>query len=256
MQQVSLDGKAFANEFRKRGRAVPRTKNAIPRLDGYLSPPLQARSREAMTRVLEAFSALLREKSYDRIRIDEIAAKAETATSSIYARFKDKRAILMVLHLDVAERALVHHKNLCNPERHKSKSASAMMSDIVIGFRHWYIANRNFIHAILTTDDEGAYNRGKFVFRETAEHYSQSFAVLFPHADRQELRRVAKLIVRTLSATLQQMTVYGDLHRERVVIDDLRELLTRRLEMAVGAAPKVKRKRDLNNIQPEPPHTA
>ena len=218
---------------------VHHTKIASARnLDGFLSPPRQARSRESMSRVLEAFSALLREKPYDRIRVDEIAAKASTSTSSIYARFKDKRAILMVMHVDVAARALEHHKSLCNPRRHKSKPVSVMMGDIASGFRHWYIANRNFLHAILTTDDEAAYTRGKFVFRETAEHFSQSFSEIFPDADRQQLRRVANLIVRTLSATLQQMTVYGDLHREKAIIEDLRELLTSRLQAAASPAPK------------------
>lgn len=220
-------------------------------LDEFLSPPRQARSRESMSRVLEAFSALLRDRPYDRIRVDEIAARAGTSTSSIYARFKDKRAILMVLHVDVAERALEHHKNLCNPRRHKSKPVSVMMSDIASGFRQWYITNRNFLHAILTTDDEAAYTRGKLVFRETADHFSQSFSEIFPEADRQQLRRVANLVVRTLSATLQQMTVYGDLHREKAIIEDLRELLTSHLQAVANPASNSDR-----YIQPPLHHTS
>src|SRR6218665_4183893 len=69
--------------------------------------PKQDRSQRTMDRISDATLKLLDERDYDSITIADIARTAKTGTSSIYARFKDKRAILLASHQAVRARAVV-----------------------------------------------------------------------------------------------------------------------------------------------------
>ena len=61
--------------------------------------PSQARSQRTMDEVYRALRELLRRKPFERITINELASEAGVAVGSIYARFKDKNALLAGLYL-------------------------------------------------------------------------------------------------------------------------------------------------------------
>lgn len=56
--------------------------------------PVQARSRQTMTRILDAAEALLTASSIDAVSIADITAKAGVAAGSFYTRFADKEDLL------------------------------------------------------------------------------------------------------------------------------------------------------------------
>ena len=58
----------------------------------------QLRSRATMERVLTAVEELLVDKPFDQITIAEIAARASSSPTSIYARFTDKSGLLLAAH--------------------------------------------------------------------------------------------------------------------------------------------------------------
>lgn len=57
-------------------------------------PPKQARSAQTLERILDACEDLLRERSFDELTLLDICAAADVSSSSVYARFRGKDAIL------------------------------------------------------------------------------------------------------------------------------------------------------------------
>ncbi|MCH2172573.1 TetR/AcrR family transcriptional regulator [Myxococcota bacterium] len=66
--------------------------------------PQQARSRRTRERTLEAAADCFEERGFDETTTDEIARRAGISVGSVYAYFRDKRAILLeLLHRTIAE---------------------------------------------------------------------------------------------------------------------------------------------------------
>jgi AcrR family transcriptional regulator len=63
-----------------------------------MAVPLQARSRDTVRRFAAAAEALLRDRPFERITIQDIVARAERPIGSFYARFKSKAALLPFLY--------------------------------------------------------------------------------------------------------------------------------------------------------------
>src|SRR5690349_17624681 len=63
-----------------------------------VTPPKQERSHKTLERIVEALAELLADKTFDEISIQEIAQRAGCAVTSIYARFRDKRAMVPAMH--------------------------------------------------------------------------------------------------------------------------------------------------------------
>lgn len=61
----------------------------------YSSPLREEQANRTRQRILEAAERLLLERGYARTTIDAIAAAAEVSPQTIYATFKNKRAIIM-----------------------------------------------------------------------------------------------------------------------------------------------------------------
>jgi len=81
--------------------------------DDLLHTPQQGRSRETLTRILEAAEALMSAKPFEKITVAEIVKKAKTTTGSFYARFPDKAALLESMHAQhVAESVTLLKKQM------------------------------------------------------------------------------------------------------------------------------------------------
>lgn len=59
--------------------------------------PRQERSWDTYEQVLSAAERLLRDRSFDALRIDDVLSEAGVSTGSFYARFEDKEALLLAL---------------------------------------------------------------------------------------------------------------------------------------------------------------
>lgn len=62
-----------------------------------INKPQQARSQRSMTRMLDAAEALLEEKSWSELTIQDVVSRAGTSVGSFYGRFKDKDGLLHAL---------------------------------------------------------------------------------------------------------------------------------------------------------------
>jgi len=88
-----------------------------PTLHRRLRPPRQVRSRESQKRVLNAFAAMLAEQPFEKITMADLARRARVAVTSIYARFEDKRALVLALHERHFEETLRNMDTLLDPDR-------------------------------------------------------------------------------------------------------------------------------------------
>jgi len=60
--------------------------------------PLQDRSRETLERIIKATREIMDGRDYETISVQEICGRAEVSTSSFYARFANKEALLLSVH--------------------------------------------------------------------------------------------------------------------------------------------------------------
>jgi AcrR family transcriptional regulator len=67
-----------------------------------LNPPLQARSRAAFERVLDAGTEVLREGGFEAFTITEVSRRAKVSVGSIYGR-ANKEGLLLAIHARWAE---------------------------------------------------------------------------------------------------------------------------------------------------------
>ena len=77
----------------------------MPTQSPPVRPPVQARSRRTLSRILDATTALLAEKGREALTVQDIVARARTSVGSFYARFSGKEELLAYLEQGVWTRA-------------------------------------------------------------------------------------------------------------------------------------------------------
>ena len=60
--------------------------------------PQQSRSRESLTRIVEAGEILFAARGYDGTTVNDIVSRARCSVGSFYARFKDKESLFLHIH--------------------------------------------------------------------------------------------------------------------------------------------------------------
>ena len=60
--------------------------------------PQQSRSRQTLTRIVEAAEALFAERGYDGTTVNHIVSRARCSVGGFYARFKDKESLFFHIH--------------------------------------------------------------------------------------------------------------------------------------------------------------
>jgi AcrR family transcriptional regulator len=67
-------------------------------------PPLQARSRRTLGRIVEASLALIAERGWDAVTVQDVVARARVSVGSFYARFSGRDELLRYLGDELAAR--------------------------------------------------------------------------------------------------------------------------------------------------------
>lgn len=68
-----------------------------PPVDG-LRPPLQARSRRTLDRILQAGAVVFAERGYEGFSIAEVCRRAGVSAGALYTRFEGKEALVRAVH--------------------------------------------------------------------------------------------------------------------------------------------------------------
>ena len=164
-----------------------------------------------MTRILDAFEGLLRNRPYAQLMINDIAREAKTGAGSIYARFRDKRSILLAVQDRLRNQARDYFSELYDPARWSDSSLEKALERVVRGNLAWHRKHRNIIKSSLLMDD-----------RDILEAIANAFgpinlklAVLIRHhmpgSTKAASVGAAAKFLRILMAVFHQMVIFGDI---------------------------------------------
>lgn len=175
--------------------------------------PSQARSQRTMDEVYRSLDLLLKTKDFDRITILDLAAHANVAVGSIYARFKDKDAVLAGLYLRVAGQMSACLEPLSAPSRWKGKSDSEMVGAILKAIARFYRQQSHILRAAFLAHvrhiDESRFK----VWQTAVGRFTVLLVERSPTSDPAMLELAVKAIVRFTTSTMIQMVLINWLGR-------------------------------------------
>ncbi|WP_068878012.1 MULTISPECIES: TetR/AcrR family transcriptional regulator [unclassified Phenylobacterium] len=166
--------------------------------------PAQARSQRTMDEVYRSFDALLKAKPFDEITIADLAAHADVAVGSIYARFKDKKALLAGLHLKVSDQAIACMGPLSAPSKWDGKSDDQMVRGIMKAIDRFYRRAAHVLGAAYLADTGHITEMRTKVWQAAVDNFTALLVARAPQSDPGQLHLAVKIIVRLTTAVAMQ----------------------------------------------------
>lgn len=166
--------------------------------------PSQARSQRTMEEVYRALDELLKERSFDRITITDLATYADVAVGSIYARFKDKNSLLAGLHLGVTEEAISCLEPLSAVSRWEGSSDSEMIQAIMKAINRFYRQRAHILRATLIANLETINKMRTDVWEVAIDRFTELLVARSPSSDPAALRAAVKTILRFTTGVMHQ----------------------------------------------------
>jgi len=192
-----------------------------------LRPPRQARSRESRERVLDAFAAMLAEQPFEKITIATLARRARVAVTSIYARFDDKRALVLALHERHFEQTMRQTAALLDPARWEGADLETVVRGVVAGVVTHLRPRAALLRAALLVNDPDVEARVAELMRRCSELLAQLLRPRLRHLPADARDRAVDFAIRTVLAVLQQRLLFPRSEPGRFHFRDAE--LTRRL---------------------------
>lgn len=188
--------------------------------DVKIRAPRQDRSRLTMDRVLKALEELLREKPFDKITMVELAQRSNTGTSSIYARFEDKRALILGVHGRLVEHVFPCLDNLFDAEKHAKVPLRKLLHADVARVLRFYREHGQIVRAALIVDAPFVYERQVKVYQHAADQFSALLVSRMPSVDRRQLDRGVDMCVRLVTSFIHQILIFQDFTLVRRPVSD------------------------------------
>jgi AcrR family transcriptional regulator len=110
--------------------------------------PRQARSRETLTRLLDAAEAVLSEGGLEAATVPAIARRAGLSVGTVYRRFPDKDALLRAVYFRLFGRVREQNAARLNPELYGSVRVEELLKAIVRGAVQHYREHRRLLQAL------------------------------------------------------------------------------------------------------------
>jgi len=114
-----------------------------------IHPPRQARSRETLTRLLDATEAVLREGGLEAATVPAIAQRAGLSVGAVYRRFPDKDALLRAVHERVFHRYRDINETRLDPGMFAGATLRQFVEGMIRGMVHAYRQDRRLMQAML-----------------------------------------------------------------------------------------------------------
>jgi len=170
--------------------------------------PAQARSQRTMDEVYRSLDALLKAKPFDEITIADLATHADVAVGSIYARFKDKKALLAGLHLKVSDQAIACMGPLSAPSKWEGRSDDQMVRAIMKSVDRFYRKEAHVLGAAYLADTGHITEMRTKVWEAAVENFTALLVARAPRSDPAQLHLAVKIIVRlTTAVTMQSVLI-------------------------------------------------
>jgi len=163
-----------------------------------------------MTRILDAFEGLLRSRPYTQLMINDIAREAKTGAGSIYARFRDKRSILLAVQDRLRNRARAHFAELYDPACWGDASLEEALERVVRGNLVWHRQHRNIIKSSLLMDDSDILEAISNAFGPMNLKVSLLIRHHLPKLTKAAALDAAARVLRMMMAVFHQLVIFGD----------------------------------------------
>lgn len=187
--------------------AKARGLTAVSKL-GRVNAPKQARSEQRMADIIHALNVLLDGRSFDDITIPEIAAQAGCVPASIYARFKDKRSILVALHESFRDEQIAQIQKSLSADAHDGLSLDESLLIILRNFTRHYVRRRHMLRSTLLLDDREIYEGAGGLIAIVSSHVAAIMRQKLPKRRSVTDQRV-DLAVRSVFGLLQQRLIFS-----------------------------------------------
>lgn len=176
-----------------------------------VTAPKQTRTEQRLQAIVQALESLLDGRPFSEITIPDIAERAGCGTASIYARFQDKRSILVALHESLRDRQMAEIDQATSPKLHVRLSFEQTALSVCRSIVSYYAENRNLLRASYLLDDEEVYARHASVVRYASEKIA---ALLSQKLDAQivakaSLNKRFELATNAIFALMQQQMVFA-----------------------------------------------
>jgi AcrR family transcriptional regulator len=137
-------------------------------------PPLQQRSREAWTRVLDAGVALLEEGGYEAFTIAAVCERAQVAPRALYARVDTKDALFLAVYEHGIARVLADQAVLTDGSRWSRLPAAEVAVRAVQEVAGIFHRNAAFLRSVVLLSGAHAevYRRGAHYTRDLADQFT------------------------------------------------------------------------------------
>ncbi|RMF20961.1 MAG: TetR/AcrR family transcriptional regulator [Deltaproteobacteria bacterium] len=115
----------------------------------WVRPPQQARTRESLTRLLDAAEDLVSERGFDEASVADITRRARSSVGGFYRRFRDKQGLLHALHERFCEEAQATADEAFDPERWRGADAGLIIDAFVSFLVEIYREKAGLLRAFL-----------------------------------------------------------------------------------------------------------
>ena len=115
----------------------------------WIRAPRQARTREGLTRLLEAAEALVATKGFDETSTAEIARVAGSSVGALYRRFGDKNGLLHALHERFCDEARATADVALDPARWSGAPTEEVVHEFTAFVVQVFREREGFFRAIL-----------------------------------------------------------------------------------------------------------
>jgi AcrR family transcriptional regulator len=148
----------------------------------HYRPPKQRRSQESLERILDAAESLIRERGFEQMTIGDVVRRSDSSVGSLYARFKDKLALLRAVQLRYqarVENAIAAEFSAASPEGEHLEDAARRIINVLCDYllHEPELFRAFFLQAIL---DAGMRAQGESA---NARRRERVVAVLLEHRD-------------------------------------------------------------------------
>ncbi|MBI5504517.1 MAG: TetR/AcrR family transcriptional regulator [Deltaproteobacteria bacterium] len=137
----------------------------------WVRTPQQARTREGLTRLLDAAETLVAAKGFDEAGIAEIARMAQSSVGAFYRRFADKDGLLHALHERFCDEARATADETLDPSRWTGAPTDEVAHEFTAFIVQVFREREGFFRAILQrgTSDGVVRERTDRLFEHLAE---------------------------------------------------------------------------------------
>jgi AcrR family transcriptional regulator len=182
-----------------------------PALLRWVRAPQQARSRAALTALLDAAERLVAERGFEETSVTDITDAARTSVGSFYRRFKDKRGLLQALHERFCEDARATADVALDPERWAGGVAAEMVDAIARFLVDIVRERRGLVRAFLISGATDPVVREREI--ALSGYLADRLAICLDSHRRDvahpDLRLAARITLLMLSSTLSHAAVLG-----------------------------------------------